>query len=284
MLTALLFITGAALGSFLNVVSMRYNPDRFLLHPGIIGGRSRCNSCSVRLRWYELIPLVSFLFQRGKCRRCATKLSWQYPLVELASGLIVAAIPWRVAAYAVSPSAVALISLLWILVFLTLLLLSLIDWRLFLIPNEANVFLALLGIILLAVSQSQTIPLPLSSLGSSGLLFGLQESALANRALALLVALVLFGGLVLFTRGRGMGLGDVKLALALALVFGWPDILLLSAIGFVFGGIVGAAALLTQRKTMKSALPFGPFLAFAALTLFFFGTFLVREYLEWIVI
>ena len=82
-LSILIFIFGAAIGSFLNVVILRLNTGK-----SIISGRSKCFSCAKKLRWYELLPIVSFVFLRGKCSACKTKISWQYPVVEILTGLI----------------------------------------------------------------------------------------------------------------------------------------------------------------------------------------------------
>src|SRR3989338_4590026 len=126
MLYAFLFFFGLAAGSFLNVVSMRYLPERQTGQPGgrlitkdIIIGRSCCPQCSENLRWYELVPLVSFIVQKGHCRSCGARLSFQYPIVELLSGLIFTAVPFSFLSASVNVQS-ALVSALWILVFLTL--------------------------------------------------------------------------------------------------------------------------------------------------------------------
>ena len=82
-----LFAFGIAIGSFLNVISIRYNPDKFLFSLKNLRGRSHCPHCKKTLRWYELAPLFSFLIQGGRCRGCATKISWQYSIVEFLTGL-----------------------------------------------------------------------------------------------------------------------------------------------------------------------------------------------------
>ena len=86
MTTVFLFITGLIVGSFLNVLIIRYDPDRGLFHKTVVGGRSRCVKCLTQLRWYELIPLVSFFVLCGKCRTCRVGISMQYPIVELVTG------------------------------------------------------------------------------------------------------------------------------------------------------------------------------------------------------
>ncbi|MDO8429924.1 MAG: prepilin peptidase [bacterium] len=88
MFSLILFIFGLTFGSFLNVVSFRYSPEKSLFSFRNLLGRSHCPQCGKTLNWYELVPVFSFLIQKGKCRSCGEKISWQYPLVELASGFI----------------------------------------------------------------------------------------------------------------------------------------------------------------------------------------------------
>src|SRR3989344_2404324 len=91
----LLFIFGAVLGSFINVLAVRYDPERFIFDSKVIGGRSYCPHCRKTLRWFELVPLMSFLFQRGQCLGCGRRISFQYPLVEIVAGLICVFVPMR---------------------------------------------------------------------------------------------------------------------------------------------------------------------------------------------
>src|SRR5688572_11782095 len=88
MTTVILFVLGLIVGSFLNVVGLRWNSGLTL------GGRSFCHSCGKTLRWYELVPVLSYLLQKGRCRRCKTGVSWQYPLVELWTALIFITVPY----------------------------------------------------------------------------------------------------------------------------------------------------------------------------------------------
>lgn len=275
-----LFIGGTLAGSFLLVVARRYDPDRFIFSRTVIGGRSRCDGCEKTLEFFELIPLFSFLFQLGKCRACRTRLSLQYPLVEILCGLIFVFVPRTLFAGSVLPLTVSQYAGIasWILVFLTLLLVTLIDLRLYIIPDEANIFLVILGIAILIAGVPPFGVLSGSFLGPYALIFGLREGIFVNRFIAVFSAALLFGGLVFVTRGKGMGMGDVKLAAALAVVLGWPDILLSIILAFIIGSFFGLAAILARRKSWKSALPFGPFLALGATLVFFCGEELVRGY------
>ena len=278
----LLFVFGAAVGSFLNVVSLRYVPEKFLFHRGVLGGRSWCRACGKTLRWFELIPLISFAIQGARCRSCKAALTLQYPIVEILGGLIFAFVPSQVAFVlnrfgAFSFFDFSMLAGLWVLVFLTLLLISAIDARTNLIPDEANIFLAVLGILLMVSGGRAFGPVEGSFLGHYALLFGVRESIWLNHLLAAALAAIAFGFIILITRGRAMGLGDLKLAAALGLVFGWPDILMIIVIAFIIGAIAGLAAIIARRKTMGSFVAFGPFLSLGALLSFFFG-FLILDF------
>ncbi len=276
-MAALFFAMGAALGSFFNVVALRYDPDKFLFARAVIGGRSHCPRCRAALRWFELIPLISFLAQLGRCRRCGVRISPRYFLVELTAGLLALIAFFRFGAPDVWGREMALASL-WALVFLVLLIVALIDFRLTIIPDEANVAIVALGVGIAALSASNFGPVSGSFLGPYAMIFGARENMALNIAVAILAAAALFGTLVGVTRGRGMGLGDLKLAMALAVPFGWPDIILLSAFAFIIGASLGGAAILARRTTLKGALPFGPFLALAALIVFLWAKPLLAGY------
>lgn len=251
-----LFLLGLAFGSFLHVLASRYDPERFLLNHRTLGGRSHCPHCRRTLRWYELVPLASFAVQRGRCRACGKAIGWSHVWVEVASGLITALVPFAALAMGASPAAAAL----WTFAFLVLLLTTLIDMRLQIIPNELVVALCVPGLAFAAWSGLWT-----DHLGAA---FG---------------AALFFGALIAATRGRGMGMGDVKLVFALGLLFGWPDILILVMLAFVIGAVVGVILVARGTKGLKSAVPFGPFLALGAAIVFFFGHAILESWYNLIV-
>lgn len=228
------FIIGAALGSFLNVVIFRYAKKS-------ITGRSKCPSCHQTLIWPELIPILSFIFLRGRCRTCHSGLSPQYPLVELAMGvftlILFTPLPTTLTATAVAVLGVTGIALL--------ITLFVIDLRTMLLPD---VF-----IIILSVAVVLTLLINYQLLVTSYWLLGM---AIGAGALAFLW---------LITRGRGIGLGDVKLMLPLGALFGPIDTTILLFLAFLAGGAVGTFLLLTGRANMKTPVPFGPFLAGVAI-------------------
>lgn len=278
------FILGAAFGSFVNVIALRYEGNAFLFGNSVIGGRSRCPGCRITLRWFELVPFFSFVVQGGKCRHCGASLSWRYPAVEFLGGLIVAFVPIRIAHYfalaGFSPLAEILLSYFWVMAFFLLFLLALIDMRLYLIPNEVNVLLGAIGIAIGIIMTGYSSPAGFSLLGFHAILAGFVEGVWQNRAVALLFGMLFFGFLTLISRGCGMGLGDVKLAGALGLLLGWPDVVAVTAIAFVIGACAGVFAIGFRKKKIKSLLPFGPFLALAVAMVFFWGDALTRGYFQ----
>jgi len=242
LIAAAVFIFGLIVGSFLNVVIYRYQTGYTVL------GRSGCLICGAPLKWFELVPVLSFLIQFGRCRACQTKISWQYPVVELLTGLIFLGSFWR-AGFFFSP----LVIVDWV-IFGLLIIITVYDWRHKIIPDHfvyAFIVIALL---------------PSVWLGMAG------PGALVGLALG-----AFFWLLWLASRGRWLGLGDAKLALGLGLFLGFPAALSAVTLAFWSGALVGLAllgisVLSRTRKSynMKSEVPFAPFLFLGALLVYFF--------------
>lgn len=284
-----LALLGLIFGSFLNVATIRYNPDKGFSNVWSFGGRSRCPACRSQLAWYELIPVLSFLFLRGKCRHCGHRISVQYPIVELLTAIIFVAVPWQIAELSrslqiggttMSPELVVALAALWIVVFVLFLVLSVIDLRHMIIPDAINVALALLGTVIIGVTYwTNAFGLFSGSfLRHYAALFGLRDSIWVNYSFAAIIGLAFFGGIIVLSRGRAMGWGDFKLAGALGVLFGWPDVALIIALSFVIGSVISVGLMIRGRKHMKDAVPFGPFLAVASATVFFFGHQLMTWY------
>lgn len=236
-----LFIFGTIIGSFLNVVVLRFDTGA-----SISRGRSKCFSCGKALSWYELVPLASFLAQRGRCRGCGSKISWQYPLVEAAGGMA------ALVAYLWAPAgqdiwATASFALLAALLFLYIAI-FVYDLRHKIIPDEFSYSAALVAFALGSV--------PLLSSGKLDIVWLFSGPAL----------FVFFGFFWLVSRGRWMGLGDAKLALsvgwALGLWGGVAAVLLSFWTGAVFALCLMAAQRIVSKRRigLKSELPFGPFI------------------------
>lgn len=286
----LLFLFGLAIGSFLNVVILRYTPEKRVLGKAL-GGRSHCPHCGHVLGAGELVPIVSFLLQRGKCRTCKHRLSFQYPIVEFGSAAIFAFFPLFLNSMygmstllflsAAAPFWYYAMVAAWICVLLAWIVIAAIDVRHYIIPNELNAFLFVLGIAitaLLAAHQGQIFPFRSSFLRNYTLLFSFSNDIVLNHVLGMVFGGAFFGLLVTLSRGRGMGLGDVKLMLASGLVLGWPDIGLAAALAFVLGGILGGGLILVKQRTMKDRMPFAPFLVVGFFLTVFLGFAIVQGY------
>lgn len=272
----ILFVFGSAVGSFLNVVSMRYDPSSFIFGKQILG-RSHCDSCGKTLGPLELIPVLSFIFQFARCRNCGVRLGAQYPIVEILSGLIFVFVPLGIQSPYIAHSIFYILAFLWIFIFEILLLIALIDLRLGIIPDEANILLVILGGAIVFL-KSKVWELGLSFVGPYALIFGLRSGAWTNHIFAALLGFFLLGLLIVVTRGRGMGIGDLKLIFPLGLIFGWPDIIFVLGAAFIIGSFVSIFVMIFGKKTIKSAIPFGPFLSLGATTIFFFGDAIFRFY------
>jgi len=238
------FLFGLIIGSFLNVAILRYHTGRGL------SGRSLCFSCGKKLCWYELIPLASFICQKGRCRGCGSKISWQYPIVELATGLLFALVYWRV-------EGDILMSAFYWLVACLLIFIVAYDWRHQIIPDQCAYLFILLGLI--------------KVLSLDGNLWGLAGAFVTALPLFLLWAV---------SRGKWLGFGDVKLALGIGLMLGIVGGLSALVLAFMIGALIGVGLIvwgktrLSRRAksyTMKSEIPFAPFLVLGFWLVFIFS-------------
>lgn len=276
----LFFVFGAIFGSFLNVVALRYESDKPLFG-GQLFGRSHCPHCNKTLRFFELIPILSFFILRGKCARCKSPLSLAYPMGELATALSFATIPgivmkvfpgslldwtaWGIAAVIAAA-------------FASLIVAALVDLRLFIIPDEIHYILIILAVVSGFLMAPHFGPARGAYTGGYSLIFGFHDTLLPNRILGAVVGGVFFLALYFVTLKRGMGLGDVKLAASIGLFMGWPDGFLACMLAFCFGTAVMLPMLLLRRTRLKSYVPFGPFLSLAAIVVMIWGDSILRGY------
>jgi prepilin signal peptidase PulO-like enzyme (type II secretory pathway) len=236
------FLLGLIVGSFLNVVIFRYNTGL------TVGGRSKCMSCYKTLRWYELVPVLSYVAQRGKCRGCRAKFSWQYPAVEMATALLFLLIFNFQFSRLGGGQAIFNIFLGW-LVASILIVITVYDLRHEIIPDGLVCAFDILALLSVVYAHSW-------------------EQFLVG------VACFLFlGSFWFFSRGRWMGLGDAKLALGIGWFLPFPQGIAAVIIAFWSGALVGILLLLARRKkfTLKSEMPFAPFLVLGFLLAYFFG-------------
>ena len=223
------FILGVVMGSFYNVVIYRVPQGKSFAYPS-----SSCPSCGRRLRPFELIPVISYVVQRGRCKGCKCKISWQYPVVELLAGLGFAYLGWHAATWGQLATELTLFSLLLVLGF--------IDGRHMLLPDLFTIPGMILGFLFAVMGWS--IPWLDSLLGL---------------ALGCVVALVMS----LIFRG-GMGMGDMKLLAMIGSFLGPWHTLLTLFWASVLGSVFGIVFLYVTKRDHKTPIPFGPFLALGA--------------------
>lgn len=230
-----LFLLGLVLGSFYNVVIYRLPRGLSLISPG-----SSCPNCKHRLRANELIPVLSFLWQRGVCKKCGTRISWRYPLIELLTGFGFLAIFWHS-----SQGGELLAGLVF---FSLLLLLALIDLEHKLLLNVLTIPGVILG--LLFALLGWTSPFWISVLGA-------------------VVGFLLMFAIALISRG-GMGMGDVKFMAMIGAFLGWKGVFYVLFGASLVGSIGGLLYLYLTKQDRKTPIPFGPSMALAALIVYFF--------------
>ncbi|MBI2035134.1 MAG: prepilin peptidase [Candidatus Liptonbacteria bacterium] len=283
----LLFVLGVLFGSFLNVLSLRYDENSWLLSRKTLGGRSHCQHCKKTLGWHELIPVLSFIFLRGRCASCKHKLSLEYPAIEILSGLIFFLVPLYFFSYKYTTHIflwesywLHAFSVLWVFAMLALLLIAAIDYRKYLIPDELTGLLWFLGLVWVGMLyySGDFGEIKGSFLGEYASLFGVRNNLFINHMLGSFtgasgVFLVFF-----LSHGRAIGFGDAKLFGALGLLFGWADVVMVFFLSFVIGSIVSIPLLLKKEKTMKDFLPFAPFISIASFLVFYFGNDIMRLY------
>jgi leader peptidase (prepilin peptidase)/N-methyltransferase len=245
------FVFGLVIGSFLNVCIYRLPLSHSIVHP-----RSACPGCDHPIRAYDNIPVVSYLFLRGRCRDCGMRIPWRYPLVELLSGAFAALAVVKFGAGAQAALIYLLIAALLVITFIDL------DHRI--IPDV----ISLPGIpIGLAASFGLTDVSPWQSV----------IGILAGGGSLFLVA----WGYQLITGREGMGGGDIKLLAMIGAFFGWPGVLFTVFTASLTGTLAGMAVILRRRGNMKLAVPFGPFLAIGAIGYAFIGPETFAWYLQW---
>jgi leader peptidase (prepilin peptidase) / N-methyltransferase len=236
-----IFCLGICIGSFLNVLI-----DRLPAEQSVIKGRSHCDHCQKNLHWFELIPLLSYIYQRGKSLCCHKNLSLQYPLIELVSGIgfivIAANIPglWDNLKNGLLDYSFIRLTVYWI-IFSCLLVIFVADLKTQIIPDSMIFTGILAGILRIWLIPNFTF-------------------YILNFTLSAIGAGFFFFMLWLITRGRGMGFGDVKLVVLLGILVGYPGIIISLYIAFLTGAVAGVILILIRHKTFKSIVPFGPFL------------------------
>lgn len=258
MLVAFVFILGLFVGSFLNVVIYRLHRAE-----SFVKGFSKCLFCGHRLYPMDLFPLFSFVFLRGKCRYCKTKISWQYFLVELATAcgfvLIFTHIftETNIIFWLNNLDLLALAQLFfWWLMLCFLLIIFVYDLKYYLILDQVSLPAIVLAFVI-------------------NLFFGFAWQAL-------LLAVVVGGGFFLLqfllSKGKWIGGGDVRIGLLMGALLSWPKVLTALFLAYVLGGLFATGLLLFKKKSWGDKLPFGTFLTLATFIVLLYGEALIRWY------
>jgi len=245
------FIFGLIYGSFLNVVILRW--DDWL---SILKTRSHCPSCKKDLNWYDLIPVLSFLTLAGRCRYCQKPISWQYPAVEVATGLLVAAAYLKFFPGFGDITAGIVAFTAFTLVLGAILTVFFHDLYEMMVPDILAYLLLVVSVIVGAY------------------LYGWQSTVFGLLTGVLPIALIVYP-----SQGKWMGEGDVKIAAALGALVGFPGAIVFLVLSFMIGALYGVSALLVSRVNFKTAVPFAPFMIIGALTTFFYGSEIISWYL-----
>jgi leader peptidase (prepilin peptidase)/N-methyltransferase len=258
-------IFGLLIGSFLNVVVYRLpkmlerqwtaeyaefagqsvQPDATF---NLMLPKSHCQHCGHQIRWYENIPILSYLFLRAKCSSCQAPISARYPLVELSVGLL---FTFCISKWGVTPTGFA-----WCGFSAALVALSLIDWDTTLLPDNITLPLLWAGLIL---SATKIIPVPLIS-------------SLWGAVAGYLSLWLIYWAFKLITGKEGMGYGDFKLFAALGAWFGWTALIPVILMASVVGALIGLVLQFTSQLREGGYVPFGPFLGAAGLCVMMVGS------------
>lgn len=244
------FAIGAIIGSFLNVVIHRYPREESIVFPP-----SRCPHCGTHIKPYDNVPILAWLWLRGKCRTCRAPIDARYPLVELANALFYLAVFQRTGlSWGFLPLA-ALVSMTIVLIY--------IDLEIQILPDVIDLPGVVIGLAIGATHLGALYPDLVLSKTLIESITGAVVGAGGLLAIALTYKLV--------RKIEGMGLGDVKMMAMLGAVLGWEPLLPLLVLASLSGALVGVVVAIKSRKGMQVALPFGVFLGIAFLAVLFFG-------------
>ena len=244
LLTAVCTVFGLLVGSFLNVVIHRLPLEQSIVFPA-----SRCPHCETPIHWYDNIPVLGYLMLGDKCRSCKQRISPEYPLVELANGLLFGLIAWRVGWSGALP--------VYLLLAASLVSLAMIDLHHQILPDR----ITLPGILVGLLASATLLP-----------------TGLVNGLIGMVAGGGLFYLIAVLSRG-GMGGGDIKPIAMIGAFLGWQAVLLTTFLAATVGGLVGGILMLAYGKNRKYAVPFGPFLSVAAVICLLWGSDIITWYL-----
>lgn len=249
-LSVFIFILGLSVGSFLNVLIDRVPNERSIL------GRSHCDCCKKTLVWYDLVPVFSYFFLRGKCSCCNSTISAYYPLVETLTGLVYVLV-W----FFFTPQSPFFFVEFFLVLFLIscLIVIFFSDIKYYVIPDVVQV--ALLTVI-------------------AGYLL-LTGGPIFQNIIAAGVTMLPILFIHVVTKSKGMGFGDVKFSALMGFLLGIKSGFIALYMAFLLGGIVSIPIILLGKKKLKSKIPFGPFLILGTVIMFFFGFYINEIIFQW---
>jgi len=260
-----IFIFGAIIGSFLNVVILRLRANK-----NFIKGSSRCPRCDHVLSWKENIPLLSFVILCGRCKNCQKKIAWQYPVVELATGAL-----FLVSFIFISQHSLFLYSSIILLLYYFII----ISFLIIIFVYDLKYYLILDKIVFPAVAIVFLFQGLLDMLKNN-----FSPSLLITHYSLLLFSAIIISGFFLLqyliSKGKWIGGGDIRLGFLMGLILGWPMCLVGLFLAYLLGLLVGLPLLILGQKKMSSQIPFGTFLTAATLLTMFFGEKILNWYLS----
>jgi leader peptidase (prepilin peptidase)/N-methyltransferase len=250
MLMGIVFIFGLCIGSFLNVCIYRIPAEISIAFPG-----SACPNCQTTIKFYDNIPLLSYLSLGGKCRQCQAPISWRYPLIECLTGSISLGLYLKFG--------LSIETAVYFIFISTLIVITFIDIDHRIIPDRITIpGILFFFIIAFAIPSLSWLESLLGILIGGGSLF----------AVAVLYHLL--------TRKEGMGGGDIKLLAMIGALVGWKGVFFTIFVSSAVGTLVGLSIMIATRQNLKLAVPFGPFLSIGAATYVFFGPELISWYFQ----
>ncbi len=261
----LLFLLGLSVGSFLNVLI-----DRLPRDESVLKGRSYCESCRKILKWYDLIPVISFIILKGRCRYCRSPISVYYPIVEVITGITFV----LVYSYLLNPAnfQFSVFSFQFILNYLyhlfiasSLIVIFFTDLKYGILPDKIvypAIVIAIIYNLQLTINNNSN---------------NLTIQQLSNHLFSAIFSFLFFLFLYFITKGKGMGFGDVKLVFLLGIFLGFPKIVVALYVAFLTGAIIGSILIIWKKKRFKGAtIPFGPFLVLGTFLALFLGDKLIQ--------
>lgn len=256
----LLFILGAAFGSFLSVLVYRLHAEE----KPLVGGRSHCTDCKTTLKPFDLVPLISYLTLRGRCRYCSKDISYMYPLMEVITGtvFVLLFLKFPFLASASLQFSVNLLGLYLLHAFYACILVFtfFFDLKYRVVADQVLLPAILIGLI--ATIASPLTPSLVSALIASG------------------IALVFFGLQILISQGKWVGSGDVRVGIFMGVILGWELLLVALFLSYIIGSIFSLIIVARQKKIFGISIPFAPFLVTGTFLAMFSGHKILQWYLN----